>query len=115
MDFERRDDWLAKGRSICGAIEAVYADGEFIVEVHSKDNPVPFKCRLVIKRYDKAPIRNWRELQNIKNQIAGVDATAIEIYPPESEVTDTANIYHLWVLADGYAVPAILIPPDSEC
>lgn len=112
MDFERRDDWLAKGQSICRTIEAIYTDGEFIVEVHSTENPVPFKCRLMIKRCDKAPIRSWRQLQDTKNEIAGVDASAIEIYPPESEVTDTANIYHLWVLADGYSVPAIINPPD---
>lgn len=40
----------------------------------------------------------WREAQRIKNELAGEDATAIEIYPPAGEVIDAADMYHLWVL-----------------
>lgn len=41
----------------------------------------------------------WWEAQRIKNEIAGADATAVEVYPPQSEVVDDADAYHLWVLA----------------
>lgn len=41
---------------------------------------------------------SWHEAQRIKNEIAGPDATAVEIYPPHAEVVDDANAYHLWVL-----------------
>lgn len=40
----------------------------------------------------------WPEMQRIKDEIAGVDATAIEVYPPKSEVVDEADMFHLWVL-----------------
>jgi hypothetical protein len=36
---------------------------------------------------------------------------AIEIYPAEDEVTDTANIYHLWVFHEGIAPLVKLTPP----
>ncbi len=43
----------------------------------------------------------WWEAQRIKNELAGEDFTAIEIYPPQGEVIDGANVFHIWVLPDG--------------
>lgn len=40
----------------------------------------------------------WWEAQRLKNEIAGEGATAVEVYPPQSEVVDAADAYHLWVL-----------------
>lgn len=40
----------------------------------------------------------WPETQRIKSEIAGHEATAVEVYPPQSEVVDQADMYHLWVL-----------------
>jgi len=40
----------------------------------------------------------WLEAQRIKNDIAGTSATAVEVYPPQGEVVDDADAYHLWVL-----------------
>jgi hypothetical protein len=40
----------------------------------------------------------WPEAQRIKDDLAGPEATAVEVYPPSYEVVDDANAYHLWVL-----------------
>lgn len=40
----------------------------------------------------------WPEAMRIKNELAGPDATAVEVYPPAAEVVDQADMYHLWVL-----------------
>lgn len=40
--------------------------------------------------------RDWREWQQIKNQIVGSEWTAIEVYPPESQLVDNGNTFHLW-------------------
>jgi hypothetical protein len=40
----------------------------------------------------------WPEAQRIKNELAGPKATAVEVYPPQTEVVDDAPMYHLWVL-----------------
>jgi len=53
---------------------------------------------LSIKRIDKAALHDWRHLQEIKNMIVGPEHEAVELYPAESRLTDTANQYHLWVL-----------------
>ena len=41
------------------------------------------------------------EMQRIKNEIAGEDAVAVEVYPKQSDIFDGADAYHLWVLPDG--------------
>ena len=58
---------------------------------------------LSIKRLDQEPIHDWRDLMEIKNQIAGEDHEAVELYPKKSRVVDTANQYHLWVLKNPVA------------
>lgn len=51
---------------------------------------------LSIKRRDQRVIRDWRDLQRIKNELAGDEWEAIEIFPAESRLVDSANQYHLW-------------------
>lgn len=41
---------------------------------------------------------SWREMQRIKNDLAGSDRQAVEIYPPEDQIVDEADMYHIWVL-----------------
>jgi len=85
-----------------GDIDAVFDDHEFIVERHLLLPPHPkFQFRLVIKRRDGKPIGDWRTLQDAKNQAVGPEREAVQVFPPESEVTDTANLYHLWVFRSG--------------
>lgn len=40
----------------------------------------------------------WPEMQRIKDEIAGRDATAIEVYPPHDQIVDGADMFHIWVL-----------------
>ena len=49
-----------------------------------------------IKRRDREAIHDWRDFQLIKNDIAGPEMEAVEIYPAESRLMDTANQYHLF-------------------
>lgn len=56
---------------------------------------------LSIKRHDKKPARDWRELQSIKNEVAGWEREALELFPAESRLVDQADQTHLWVLPAG--------------
>ena len=61
---------------------------------------------LSIKRLDVEAIHDWRELQRIKNELVGPEFEAIELYPAESRLLDTANQYHLWVaITPGFKFP----------
>ena len=60
---------------------------------------------LVVWRRDGKPPRDWRHLQAIKNQLAGPEREALEIFPAESRLIDVGNATHLWVMPAGECVP----------
>jgi len=60
---------------------------------------------LSIRRQDRKAVRDWRDFQRIKNELVGAEREAVELYPAESRVVDTANQFHLWVLPEGAIVP----------
>jgi hypothetical protein len=68
---------------------------------------MPDLIHLSIKFIDKAPVHDWRHLQEIKSRIVGPQFEGIELYPAEDRVVDTANQYHLWVFGDLKAVGMI--------
>lgn len=41
---------------------------------------------------------SWHEMQRIKDDLAGHDATAVEVYPPKQQIVDEADMFHIWVL-----------------
>lgn len=41
---------------------------------------------------------DWYEMQRIKDELAGPDKTAVEVYPPSTEIVDGADMFHIWVL-----------------
>lgn len=59
---------------------------------------------LSIKRNDAKPAHDWRELQAIKNEVAGWEREAIEIYPAEARLVDEADQTWLWVMPAGIAI-----------
>lgn len=63
---------------------------------------------LSVKRLDKDAVHDWRDLQAIKNAIFGPEFEAVELYPAESRLVDTANQYHLWVASDAQGEPVPL-------
>ena len=60
---------------------------------------------LMVRRNDEEPVRSWQDLQRIKNELCGVDRTAVEVFPAETDLVDAANIYHLWVLPENFTLP----------
>lgn len=55
---------------------------------------------LSVRRLDREPIRDWRHMQRIKNQLVGPECEGVELYPAESRLVDTANQFHMWCIAD---------------
>jgi hypothetical protein len=52
-------------------------------------------------------------MQRIKNELAGPERVAVEVYPPVSQLVDHANMYHLWVFEAGFALPFGLHKPEE--
>lgn len=47
----------------------------------------------------------WAVKQEIKDELFGTRAVAIEVYPTKKNLVDVADVYHLWVLPKGYTLP----------
>lgn len=60
---------------------------------------------LSLHNTQRSPVRDWRHLQRIKNELCGPEREAVEIFPAESRLLDVANEYHLWVFPDGMRIP----------
>lgn len=61
---------------------------------------------LSIRRHDRQPVTDWRDVQWIKNQIIGPEIEAVQLFPAESRLVDTSNQYWVYAnLTDGYRFP----------
>jgi hypothetical protein len=76
---------------------AAYANDRYLVIVHKAPDDMVY---LVVNRLDREPVRDWRDLQRIKNELIGPECEAVELFPAESRLVDTANMYHLWGCTD---------------
>ena len=52
--------------------------------------------QLGINAVDGSARHDWRDFQAIKNQLAGEECEAFELYPAESRLMDPSNYYTLW-------------------
>ena len=79
-------------------IGPAFINCHYVVQVRHVVNHPTFGefVHLWIRNNDGSTFHDWREFQRIKNELVGEDWTAVEVYPPESEVVDDANIYHLF-------------------
>lgn len=86
-------------------MDQVYANDTYQVAVRTAEVDAekgwPPMWHLSIKRLDREPIHDWRELQEIKNALVGPEHEGIELYPSEKRKVDSANQYHMFVLKDG--------------
>lgn len=55
---------------------------------------------LKVRRLDGKDGITWDELQAVKNEAFGEEIPCVEVYPPQNEVVNDANIRHLWVIGD---------------
>lgn len=85
--------------------ETLWANSHYIVHRHLLEGKMEGAIHLSIRHVKRRAVHDWRHFQRIKNELAGKEREAIEIYPPESQLIDTANQYHLFVLPLGVSTP----------
>lgn len=57
--------------------------------------------RIGISSLDETARHDWRDFQEIKNDIAGVEWEAVELYPAEERKVDPSNRFYLWCVPRG--------------
>jgi hypothetical protein len=60
---------------------------------------------LSLRRQDRQPITDWRDMQRIKNEIAGCGSEGVQLFPSEHRLVDTSNQYALFCIAPGSTMP----------
>ena len=86
-------------------LEKFFQNALYSVQLHRKPSEWGEIILLMVRRNDEAPVRSWSDMQRIKNEIVGTERVAVEVYPAESDLVDQANMYHLWVLPEGFKLP----------
>ncbi len=85
-----------------------FANEKYIVAV-SRNIHNGFDLEMIelsVKRRDKEPIFDWREMQQMKNEIVGPECEGIQLFPAESRLVDTANQYWMYCFSD----PKVRVP-----
>lgn len=99
-ESERPELW-ARQRERVGDLVEVHKNNVVLVQVYRRQTERGDALQLVLRRHDEEPIEGWDVLQRTKNEIVGAHRSAIEIYPPEDEVINQANLRHLFVMPEG--------------
>jgi len=83
---------------------AVYQSRDFLAQVHPANGAAAFRVSINRKETTEKGTANWQdgitwdELQRIKSEIGMENFWAVEIFPPDHQVVNVANMRHLWVL-----------------
>jgi len=84
--------------------ETIWVNDKYIVhkreDVPLENNENVLMTHLSIRNNENSAIRDWRDMQYIKNELVGEENEGVEIFPRESRLVDTANQFHLWVFQD---------------
>lgn len=85
--------------------DKMYANAYYTVFVTPQlkadgSKPNPLMVHISISNKKKGTVHDWRDLQQIKNDLVGKQYEAVELYPAEDRLVDMANQYHLWCVAD---------------
>lgn len=95
-------------RGAYGAPFRAFRSRKFCVQAFAEVDGV---VRLSVNRADINPDGSWAEgitwddLQRVKAEAGYADREAVEVYPPDSDVVNVANMRHLWVLPAGARLP----------
>ena len=97
-----REQWPESPSNTGGIVIGAYRSKAFVVIVWQELSGF---TRLSVNRteWDESKGRfcdniSWDDLQRLKAEAGFGDVPAVELYPPDSEVLNTANIRHLFLL-----------------
>jgi hypothetical protein len=92
--------------------QETYSNDQYIVQINRKANHAfgpsleDGMFELTVRRVDREPVNDWRDMQQIKNQIVGPENEMVELFPAESRLRDSANQYWFY----GFNGPEVRFP-----
>jgi hypothetical protein len=81
-----------------GPGDALYfLNGKYqVILTKERDREGADVLHLSIRREDRRPIMDWRDVQIIKNELVGAEEEAVQLFPAESRLVDGSNQFHLY-------------------
>ena len=100
-----REQWPATMLNHPGQPLEVWRSRKFLAQIYRESSG---HLRITVNRaelmggnsVDWGAQITWDELQQVKREIGLSDHWAVEVFPPDSEVVNVANMRHLWLLPD---------------
>ena len=83
--------------------DETWGNDRYTVSVHLLDGDRDGFVELAVHNHNRTPHVPWRHLQQIKNEVMGADREAVQLFPAEDRLVDTANEYWLYVYPVGKA------------
>ena len=88
-----------------GPLSRVWRSRDFLVQEYAEMAPVLVRLSVLRTTLDPKAGRwvdgiTWDELQAIKAECGYDQHDALEMYPPDSDVVNVANLRHLWVMRE---------------
>lgn len=108
-----KDPWVWEGRPerpaipilAFGTLVRALVNARYSVQVYERESELGVITHLALRRHDNGTVIPWSDLQRVKDEVAGADRLAIEVFPPADQLVDDANMFHLWVLPRGFVLP----------
>ena len=101
--------WIRKEDGVCVCSRLLRTKLGNVEHVTITHQPNGFKLSS-----DGSKAFTWAEKQQIKNELFGTNRTAVEVYPTEDRLIDTADVYHLWVFDKNYKLPFGIHPKEYQ-
>lgn len=101
LPFRERNIAEMKARPPHG-VTRLWENGWFVVML--RPIPLPDGTRIdhvFVRNKPNTPVRSWTDLMRIKRELFNADSLAVEVFPPDAEIIDEANLTHLWILPSG--------------
>lgn len=81
----------------------VWGSSQYTVTVHYLDDNRDGFVEVGIHNYHRTTHVPWRHIQQIKNEVFGPDREAVQLFPAEDRLLDSANEYWIYVYPTGKA------------
>ena len=83
--------------------DETWGNDRYTVTVHFLDGDRDGFVEITIHNHRRTTHIPWRHLQQIKNEVLGADREAVQLFPAEDRLVDTANAYWLYAYPVGKA------------
>lgn len=97
----------SSGRGWLAQVDRTWINGWYCVLARPVETAWGRVEHLAVRDFPGDPL-TWAELQWVKDNTLGPARVAVEVYPAAADVVDEANMYHLWVLPEGFRLPFTL-------